>query len=118
MCGVLAPFGEADGDEVDIKDDEDVEPLKSAPSPQLPTAKEIEEHRIIHVPYRCWCKWCVMGRGLGQQHGQGLESSIAIVGLDYFFITRGGTKKRSELEFSSTTPARQRWPRQGSPATS
>ena len=100
MCGVLAPFGEADGDEVDIKDDEDIEPLKSAPNPQLPTAKEIEDHRLIHVPFRCWCKWCVMGRGLGQQHGQGLASSIAIVGLDYFFITRGGAKKRNELEFS------------------
>ncbi len=41
-----------------------------------------------------------MGRGLGLQHGQGLASWIAIVGLDYFFITRGGPKKRSELEFS------------------
>ncbi len=100
MYEVLAPFGEAEGDEVDIKDDEDVEALKTAPNPQLPTAKEIEDHRLIHVPFRCWCKWCIMGRGLGLQHGQGLASWIAIVGLDYFFITRGGPKKRSELEFS------------------
>ncbi len=100
MCEVLAPFGEAEGDEVDIQDDEDVEPPRKSPDPQLPTAQEIEEHRLIHVPFRCWCKWCIMGRGRGQQHGHGLESSIAIVGLDYFFITRGGAKKRSELEFS------------------
>ncbi len=39
MCGVLAPFGGADGDEVDIKDDEDVEPLKKSPDPKLPTAQ-------------------------------------------------------------------------------
>ncbi len=56
MCKVLSPLGEEEGDEIDIKDDENIEPLKTSPNPQLPSAKEIEEHRLIHVPFRCWCK--------------------------------------------------------------
>ena len=38
-----------------------------------------------------------MGRGRGLQHSRALASSIAIVGLDYFFITRGGIWMRNEL---------------------
>ena len=76
-------------EQVVIEDDEDVEEIKTAPDPKLPSAQEVEEHRCIHVPYRDWCKWCVMGRGRGLQHSRALASWIAIVGIDYFFITRG-----------------------------
>ena len=93
------------GDEIHIKDDGDfddgeVEPVKMAPDPGQPTAKQVEEHRLTHSLYRSWCKWCVMGRGRGHQHRPGAASSIAIIGLDYFFITSGGIKKREELEYS------------------
>ena len=81
-----------------IEDEEDVEEIKTAPDPKLPSAEEVEEHRCIHVPYRDWCKWCVMGRGRGLQHSRALASWIAIVGIDYFFITRGGLKSRKDLE--------------------
>ena len=30
---------------------------------------ELENHRTGgHYPFRNWCKWCIMGRGLGPQH--------------------------------------------------
>ena len=51
--------------EIEIDASEDVEPLQTAPSPELPSAKAVEEHRHLHVPYRDWCKFCVMGRGTG-----------------------------------------------------
>ena len=82
---------------VEIDDAEDVQPIRHAPDPKLPSADEVEEHRCMHIPYRDWCKWCVMGRGRGLQHSRALASFVAIVGLDYFFITRGGLWMRKEL---------------------
>ena len=32
------------------------------PSPQRPTAKEVEEHNATHLPYRSWCPVCVKAR--------------------------------------------------------
>ena len=29
---------------------------------------EREEHDVSHVPYRPWCRFCVMGRGLERRH--------------------------------------------------
>ena len=93
------PVGEP-VDEIAIGDDEDVEVIQPAPDPKLPSQEEVDNHRCIHVPYRDWCKWCVMGRGRGLQHSKALASWIAIVGIDYFFITRGGVVNRKDLEFS------------------
>jgi len=79
----------------------DVEPLKIATNPGQPTAEELENHRCDHQPYRSWCKWCVMGRGLGQQHkSKAPGSTIPRVGIDYFYLTKGGAKgilARNEL---------------------
>ena len=33
-----------------------------------PTVKEHQEHMTTHRPYRSWCKFCVMGRGVNAQH--------------------------------------------------
>ena len=100
---MLAPIerGE-DAEEVHIEDisEEDVQPMKAAHSPETPTAKMIEEHRYVHIPYRDWCRWCVMGRGRGIQHRHGDSSSIPVVGLDYFYITAGGVKIRKELDYT------------------
>ena len=39
-----------------------------------------------------------MGRARGAQHRRSNdESAIHIIGFDYFFITKGGIKKRSQL---------------------
>ena len=71
--------------------------MKVAKGPKLPTAEAVATHDCTHIPYRSWCKWCVQGRGRGEQHRQGQESVIPQVGLDYFFITKGGVKSRKEL---------------------
>ena len=94
-----AEGGNGDDDEVDIKDEDEVEPLKISPSPTQPTAAEIEEHRVTHLPFRRWCRECMMGRGLGEQRGrhQGREHEIAIVGVDYFYVTSKGVEDREEL---------------------
>ena len=60
-------LSEGDTEELEIEIDasQDVEPLRTGPSPELPSATAVEEHRHLHVPYRDWCKFCVMGRGTG-----------------------------------------------------
>ena len=63
----------------------EIEPLKQATSPILPPAAEVEQHRLTHWPYRSWCKFCNLGRGIGEQHrreGQKVRH-VPIVGLDY-----------------------------------
>ena len=86
---------------IEIQDD-DVEPLKVAPSPIQPSQADIEEHRLTHVPYRSWCPECVEGRGLGEQRGRhaGRTHEIPVVGIDYFYITEHGLQTRSELTFA------------------
>ena len=37
-------------------------------APRTPTKAEREEHDVPHVPYRPWCRFCVMGRGLERRH--------------------------------------------------
>ncbi len=83
---------------------EEVEPLQSAPSPKLPSAAEVEDHRLTHAQYRSWCKFCVMGRGLGERRGRhvGRPHAIPRVGIDYWYITSDGLKSRKELDFTET----------------
>ena len=38
--------------EIEIHASEDVEPLQTAPSPVLPSAKVVEENRHLHIPSR------------------------------------------------------------------
>ena len=88
----------AEGDTIDIEDEAtEIEPMKVAASPKQPTAQEEEEHRIDHADFRSWCRWCVMGRARGMQHRHGAQSAIPIVGIDYFFITKEGVRKKKEL---------------------
>ena len=98
MAPVEDPNREAE--EIEVQDDEleqEVEAARQAHSPTQPTDEGLECHRCDHHPYRSWCKFCAMDRGRGFPHCQGQDSSIPVVGMDYFFITKGGIKKRTEL---------------------
>ncbi len=53
-----------DDEEIEIgsEPNDDVEPMKVAPSPQMPSAAEVEEHRVSHLPFRSWCRECMEGK--------------------------------------------------------
>jgi hypothetical protein len=89
--------GEGEEIKIETEDDAEVEPVKVATDPGKPTDRQIEEHRLTHLPYRSWCRWCVLGRGRGLQHRVRPGSLIPIVGIDYYFLTGSGIKLRSEL---------------------
>ena len=71
-------------------DEEDSAPRRTAPDPGEPTAEEVAEHRVDHIPYRCWCPHCVRGRGYGEQHRSGPESNVPTVAADYLLVTKKG----------------------------
>ena len=100
LCAPAAEADEQDDDAVEIQ--EEVEPLKVAPSPTVPSPADVEEHRVTHKPYRSWCEDCLRGCALGEQRGQhaGRSHDIAIVGLDYFYITETGLVTKDELQYS------------------
>ena len=90
-------------DVMEIPEDieEEVEELRVAPSPQLPSASEYEEHRVTHYPYRAWCRFCDMCKALGEKRPGGSDGkTIPIVALDYFYITSGDVAIRGELELN------------------
>ena len=96
---------EAQAVKEDVRDEEgeDVEPLRLARNPKLPSAEDVEAHDRVHIPIRDWCKWCNLGRGRGIPHRHAGGSSIPIVGVDYFLITSEGVKKRKELAFAENS---------------
>ena len=78
--------------------EEDTPDLKRATDVSSQTAGQVERPRVSHLPYRSWCKQCVMGRGVGRPHAASpTESSAPNVGMDYFFITREGVRLRDQL---------------------
>ena len=116
---LVAPATEEHGDdereqnggvehEKDIIDETLDEQNEAAPHrkptvPAMPCQADQEDHRRTHWPYRTWCKFCNMGRGLGEQRGgRCQEHAIPIVGIDYFFITADGFKLRKELKHPET----------------
>ena len=104
--------GGEEGEEITIEADADteVEPVNTATDLGKLTDKQIEEHRATHLPYRSWCRWCVLGRGRGLQHRVRPGPLIPITGTDYYSLTGSGIKLRSELEMRNVDvdAARQR----------
>ena len=97
-CDVLG-FETDDGEPEEINEEEAQE-LKQSRDPVLPSKEEVEAHRRTHYPFRNWCKFCVMGRGLGAPHARiAAESKIPIIHVDYFYITEGEVKTREELAY-------------------
>lgn len=37
-------------------------------APPQPSDEERALHNLTHIPYRAWCKFCVMSRARGDQH--------------------------------------------------
>ena len=64
----------------------------------MPSAAEIEGHRIDHMPYRSWCDQCVEGQGKEKSHGVVDKSKnvISCISFDYFGITKDGTFVRKD----------------------
>ena len=54
----------------------------------VPSQREIDEHMLTHIPFRSWCKFCVMGKSVASPHRKidKSEESIPTVSVDYAFL--------------------------------
>ena len=86
LCGLCDPEGE--------DDNEEVAPHKKLRNPHAPSPQDILDHRILHWPYRSWCRACVYGRGRHAHHqravGPKAESGVPQISIDFIFL---GCKK-------------------------
>ena len=68
--------------------EESIKPkMISAPSP--PSRQEVLEHNITHLPFRCWCRHCVMGKAKADGHittGSMAASEVPVVSFPYAFL--------------------------------
>ena len=77
---VLSATNDEDDIELNVEtDNEDMEDgetgfddgsaqVRNVRDPGRPTAKEHQERMTTHRPYRSWCKFCVMERGVNAPH--------------------------------------------------
>ena len=73
---------DAEATEEDFTCQECVEP-RILPDPGQPTQKQLEDHRVDHLPCRSWCPECVAGRATGEQHQKRTETkSITTFPMD------------------------------------
>lgn len=86
--------------EAEIQPEEEVADLKAGTDTVQPSAADVADHRVTHMPHRSWCRQCVAGRGLGEQRWRhsGRRHDIPRVGTGYWYITSGGDlNRRQEL---------------------
>ena len=85
-------------------------PIKVATCPDTPPAAEVERHNMCHLPFRAWCRSCVVGRGkdkafLNLQAER--EHATPTIAHDYLFlgpkpnnpITQSGQSKQKRFNF-------------------
>ena len=69
--------GEEDDDEAENEDvSERMREVRRLQGPKLPSAAEVEAHRMTHLPFRLWCKRCVAGRGREDAHQKQKEADV------------------------------------------
>ena len=66
------------GEEISI-DAEDVQPVRTLKTLELPSREALEEHRVDHSPYRSWCDECVEGAGREDGHSKVESHSIPLL---------------------------------------
>ena len=98
VCGheVSVAVNEQDNSE-EIHAEEETEPRHTLTTPTLPSAEEVQLHRIDHIPFRPWCDECVEGQGHERghftvKHGR----TIPDVSFDYFVLSKSGASSRHE----------------------
>ena len=88
-------------DEEEEAEEEETEDRHEIPDPKLPSPDVIAAHSIDHTPWRNWCRWCVEGRGVGEQHRQSHgQHNVPGVGMDYVYLTSNGLEVVEQMGFS------------------
>ena len=67
-------------------------PLTEVPEP---SPAEVARHNLTHLPYRRWCRWCVMARRANAQHRTlpSFSRQIPLLVLDFCFLKHAGEER-------------------------
>ena len=61
---------------------------------------QVEEHELIHTPYRSWCSICVKARGQKMPHLKGKDEEeefgvkVPKISMDYFYMSKNDEKAK------------------------
>ena len=94
------------GSEADVEDRaREPVPLPDVPEP---SAEEVARHCLTHLPYKRWCRWCVMARRLGLSHRKlpPFSRSIPLFVMDYCFIKHAGDDRWLTVLIGRMYPSR------------
>ena len=85
----------------------DVQTAKGVKERRQPTEKERSEHSLTHVPFRSWCKACVLARSKEHPHRplmlyERKHKDKTTIQLDYMFPWSGGDCKVLTLTETKT----------------
>jgi len=83
-------------------DVEDYAPKIIAIDPGLPTEKELEDHKVDHLPYRSWCRECIESKAPAAAHKRDVSKKrrIPVVAFDYLDLH----KEMQRLDGSAIAP--------------
>ena len=90
-----------DGPDEITTHEEEVQPMRVMPTPHTPTASELAEHRISHMPYRSWCSECVeaFGREAPHKSTEALRASwTPVISCDYLYVSARGVFNRHDWQ--------------------
>ena len=75
ICGIAS-----DGDD----EREEVQAPKAVAEVYLPSQLEIDEHNLVHLPFRAWCPHCVQGKAVAGAHRRRVqeEKSVPVISMD------------------------------------
>ena len=52
---------------------------KEAAKPFRPTQAEVDRHYFTHIPFRNWCRHCVLGRAKNDPHREVVERERDVI---------------------------------------
>lgn len=85
--------------------------------PRKPTAEEVKEHDLTHIPYRNWCPICVRCKGKDLDHRKSAEEDrgVSEYAFDYCFpgdefgfklVVLAGREKATGMYFATAVPTK------------
>ena len=88
---VICPLASEENALEDFATSEEARKASAKALPAFPSDEERQAHELHHLPFRSWCALCVAGRARDDVHKRGKggeKSTIAVVSLDYCFLSR------------------------------
>ena len=53
---------------IEDEESEEMSPITQIRNVKLPSAAEVEEHNLTHLPFRDWCAFCIQGKAVSHAH--------------------------------------------------